>query len=364
MIGIMGRSSASANREFWLLQAGGWAAFVVALLIPWLGASPLGPMIVRKIPVACLGVLTTLGLRRLYQTVARARSPLWIVAAAVVAGSSAGGWIWVVVVERFASWFDPLLLQRGAIIRLSVERFPGAVYYMLVLGAWSVLYLGLSHARALVAERERALRAEAAADRARLQALRYQLNPHFLFNTLNAISTLVVEHRALDAERMIARLGEFLHLTVVGRSEDEIPLTDELEFVRRYLEIEAVRFADRLEVDIDADPATLGAQVPTLILQPLVENALRHAVERSEAPTRVTVAARRRDGMLELSVTDNGPGLVAGATKGHGVGLTNTQSRLRYHYGDAQRFALQRAEGGGTRAVIALPYAAAREAKA
>jgi two-component system, LytTR family, sensor kinase len=171
-----------------------------------------------------------------------------------------------------------------------------------------------------------------------------------LFNTLNAISTLVIEERTGDAEAMIARLGHFLRLTLEGTEADEIPLTEELEFVRRYLEIETVRFADRLSVDIDAEPAVLGARVPAMILQPIVENALRHA------DGHVTIAARRRNGVLQLSVTDNGSGRMD-AAKGHGIGLANTRERLRHLYGDAQRLELQPATGGGVRATIELPFA-------
>jgi two-component system, LytTR family, sensor kinase len=356
MIALMPRRSLSSGRAFWLLQAGGWTAFVVVLVFPWLGAYPLGPMLVRKIPMAFLGLVTTLGLRWVYQRLGRSRRPVWMVGVAALVGSCAASWLWALGVEQLAPWLDPLMLDRGALIRVSLGRFPGAAYYAIVLVAWSVLYFGLIHARALTHERQRALRAEAAADRARLQALRHQLNPHFLFNTLNAISTLVVEQRIDDAQRMIGQLGAFLRLTLDSRQADEIPLTDELEFVRRYLEIEVVRFEHRLATQIDAHPAALDACVPAMILQPIVENALRHSMERDQVCGRVTVAAVRRHGVLRLSVTDNGLGLTDGQSKGYGIGLSNTRARLQQHYGDAHSLELVAVEGGGVRATIELPY--------
>ena len=330
------------GKGFWLLQAAGWTAFVGALLLPWLGSYPAGPMLARKIPIACVGLLTTLGLRWLYRAVRRRGYPPWVVGAAAIAGSGAGAWVWAAVVQR---------LEPETLIRASLDRFPGTAYYAFVLAAWSALYFGLMHVRALAVERERSLHAEAAASRARLQALRYQLDPHFLFNTLNAISTLVVERRTDEAERTIARLGEFLRLTLEGTQADEIPLGEELEFVRRYLEIETVRFSDRLAVEIDVEPAALGARVPAMILQPIVENALQHA------DGRITVTARRQDRMLQVSVTDNGRGLVDAPRVGHGIGLANTRERLRHLYGNAQRLELQRTEGGGVRATMELPFA-------
>src|SRR5262249_53523699 len=148
--------------------------------------------------------------------------------------------------------------------------FANTIYFFFVLLCWSALYFGIPAYRALGHERERLLRAEARAHEARLAALRLQLNPHFLFNALNAVSTLVADGRPTEANRMLARPPDFLPATLDRRDAAEVPLFEELEFTRQYLDIELVRFGERLRVDLDVDPAARGALVPPMILQPLV----------------------------------------------------------------------------------------------
>jgi two-component system LytT family sensor kinase len=223
-----------------------------------------------------------------------------------------------------------------------------------VLLTWSLLYLGARHYWALVAERERSLRAESLAREARLLALRYQIGPHFLFNALNAISTLVVTDRKADANAMISRLADLLRVSLQPPENGMIPLRAELDIVRSYVEIERVRFADRLAVDIDVDASVLDVPVPAMILQPVVENAVRHAVAMRDEPTTVTITARIGAGGLVLSVDDDGPGLV-GARSGLGVGLTNTQARLTEAYGDAHGFAAGALPNGGFRVEMTVP---------
>lgn len=176
-------------------------------------------------------------------------------------------------------------LQRGTLL-------DGAVYYWVILLGWSALYFWLQYYAALQEERMQVLRAEALAHQARLQALRYQLNPHFLFNALNGISTLVTEVRTKEATAMIAQLSDFLRLTLENDGAAEVPLADEVEFVRRYLDIEPVRFGERLRVRIDVESGVLSAAVPALVLQPLVENAVRYAVTPREEGGRIVVEAR------------------------------------------------------------------------
>jgi sensor histidine kinase YesM len=236
--------------------------------------------------------------------------------------------------------------------------FDGSLYHSFVLMAWSVLYFAIRYYQDLQTARERALKAETAAQRARLQALRYQLNPHFLFNTLNAISTLVVEGHNGAAGRMIAQLSDFLRLTLDGSDAREVPLVEEVTFARRYLEIEQVRFGPRLATRFDVDADTYSALVPNLILQPLVENAVRHAVAPREAGGRITVSAQRIDSYLYLRVRDDGPGLSGDATDvfDRGVGLANTRARLEEHYGPMHRFLLERSDGGGLTVTLVLPF--------
>jgi two-component system LytT family sensor kinase len=190
---------------------------------------------------------------------------------------------------------------------------------------------------------------------AQLQALRMQLHPHFLFNTLNAISTLV--HRDPEAaDRMIARLSDLLRLTIENVGVQEIPLAQEIEFLGRYLDIERTRFGDRLTVETDIASDTLDASTPYLILQPLVENAIRHGIAPRASPGRVVVRARRDGGMLVLEVRDDGPGMPAGGAPKTGVGISSTRARLEALYGPAYRFDWRSADHGGAIVTVAFPF--------
>lgn len=199
-----------------------------------------------------------------------------------------------------------------------------------------------------------AARLEAQLADARLTALRSQLNPHFLFNTLNAISSLV-ERDPRGVRKMIARLGELLRHTLEETESQEIALDRELELLRRYLDIMEVRFQGKLEASVTADEAVKGALVPNLILQPLVENALKHGVSATDGSGRVEVSAVRSGDQVVLTVRDYGPG-PGGAENDAGVGLSNTIARLDQLYKSKQRFSLRPAPDGGTIAEIRLPY--------
>jgi sensor histidine kinase YesM len=205
----------------------------------------------------------------------------------------------------------------------------------------------------------RLAQAQLEAARAQLQALKMQLHPHFLFNTLNSISALLDED-AEAAEEMLARLGDFLRLTLDSSGAQEVTLHEELEFLRCYLEIEQVRFGGRLAVDIEIDPPALEAQVPNLLLQPIVENAIRHGIAVRATPGRIGIRAGRADGVLRLEVTDNGPGLSSPERSGiqvkEGVGLANTRARLQQLYGPEHRLELSEAPGGGLRVALAVPF--------
>jgi two-component system LytT family sensor kinase len=192
---------------------------------------------------------------------------------------------------------------------------------------------------------------------ARLEALRMQLNPHFLFNTLHAISALIHESPEA-ADRVVARLSELLRLSLDQTKPQEVPLSEEIAFLDHYLEIEQTRFAERLRIEKDVPPDTQQALVPYLILQPLVENAIRHGIEPREEPGLIRICACRKDGRLELRVRDNGDGLPA--KKNHhiqeGIGLSNTRSRLGHLYGKDFRLELVNADGGGLEAFVEIPF--------
>jgi len=192
---------------------------------------------------------------------------------------------------------------------------------------------------------------------ARLDALRMQVNPHFLFNTLNAISALV-ERDPGGVRRMIARLSELLRHTIDRNRSDEVPLREELAFIRRYIEIMEIRFQGRLRVRMEIENEILDALVPDFILQPIVENALEHGVSRAAGAGEITIAARRDGDRVILTVRDNGPGISENVGSG-GVGVANTRERIEHLYGDQGKLMLAPAAEGGTIAEILIPFRAA-----
>lgn len=190
-----------------------------------------------------------------------------------------------------------------------------------------------------------------------LEALKMQVQPHFLFNTLHSISALLSKDTD-GARKMITRLGDFLRLTLENSGSMEVTLQQEIEFLHGYLEIERVRFQDRLTTDIKIDPAVLDARVPNLILQPIVENAMRHAIVNSRSG-HVEITAAPRNGVVRIEVNDNGPGLQVDRTletrRGKGLGLTNTQARLTGLYGTSARFEMTNRSSGGLTVMIEIP---------
>ncbi|HEV2765142.1 MAG TPA: histidine kinase [Pyrinomonadaceae bacterium] len=199
---------------------------------------------------------------------------------------------------------------------------------------------------------------------AQLQALKMQLQPHFLFNTLHSISALLYKDSEA-ADRMIARLGDFLRLTLENSGTQEVTLQQELEFLKCYLEIERIRFQDRLTTHLDIDPLALDSPVPNLILQPIVENAIRHGIAPRSAPGRIEIQAKRNNGRVRIEVKDNGPGLSPNPSadtrqRDGGLGLANTRARLERLYGEAHRFELANAPEGGLVVTLELPAGASK----
>ncbi|HSJ14068.1 MAG TPA: histidine kinase [Longimicrobiales bacterium] len=213
----------------------------------------------------------------------------------------------------------------------------------------------------------RAARLEASTHRARLAALRMELNPHFLFNTLNAVAGLVRGQDSSGAILMLARLAELLRATLEQGTDPEVPLEKELDLLSTYLEIERIRFGTRLDVDVSADRSARTALVPPMILQPLVENAVRHGVARHSGPGRVRVQAFAEGGDLVLCVTNTGPGSPPDTANepgpGGGIGLANTQQRLAELYGSRAELGLVALAGGGAIATIRLPLRRESEAE-
>jgi two-component system, LytTR family, sensor kinase len=355
LLSILGRHH-QTTPLFWILQCGGWLAFGVAMFAWGLDYFHPRDALVNKALLVITGFAVTLILRSLYRRVrARSRTPL-ASALLIFLFSFTGAAIWREVQNLLFQFYASVAITGNVSVRLVAIPLGTLMYDGFVLFAWSLLYNGVNDWVDLERQRERATKAEALAHAARLRALQSQLEPHFLFNTLNAISTLVVEGQNSDAARMIARLSDFLRLSLETSDRPEICVAEELEFVRRYLEIEQVRFGDRLKVAIQAQADAMHGLVPALVLQPLVENAVKHGVLPRENGGSVTVTVARNNGALQLRVADDGPGLPQGAPVAHAVGLSNTAARLAELYADKASFSLDSSLGGGVTATIEIPF--------
>ena len=238
----------------------------------------------------------------------------------------------------FATLIPTLLLTRGLTI--------GVVFYFALLG------LGM-----MLESRDRARTLTAELAQAQVRALQMQLHPHFLFNTLHAIRVLVREDPAA-AERTLTLLGDLLRQTLAGAEQQTVPLKQELSFLGLYLDIEKTRFSDRLQISFDVEPTALDLPVPNLILQPLVENAIRHGVAKQSEPGRVVVRGRRSNGTLELSVQNDGPPLGKSGIERVGIGLATTRERLSRLYGTEASLSLSDLPEGGVLAQVRLPVVA------
>ncbi len=241
----------------------------------------------------------------------------------------------------FAEAFQPLLVKTW--------HFNLLIYWVMV----SVSH-ALDHHRKLQERELAAAEMEKLLAEARLRALQMQLNPHFLFNTLHAISALM--HRDVEAaDQMITRLSDLLRYALESTDEREVPLERELDFLRRYLEIEQIRFGSRLGIQFEIAPETLHARVPNLILQPLLENAVRHGIEPHAKPGLIHLRAERDENTLVLEVRDNGTGM-GDPFSPEGIGLSNTRARLQQLYGAGHSFELQNTIEGGLSVQIKIPF--------
>lgn len=250
---------------------------------------------------------------------------------------------------------------RVALVQLLVRGFHGDVLdYWIVLGVqWGVLYYkGYQERSQEVLKFElHASELQSQLMSARLSALKMQLQPHFLFNTLNAITVLVRQHRSQDAEQMLGNLGDLLRGVLEDVDAQEVSLRRELQYLQLYLAIEQVRFADRLRVETSIDPATLDALVPQLILQPIVENAVRHGIGRSSSAGRILLSTSRSADMLVVRVQDDGPGFIGSSSSEHrGIGLANTRARLQQLCGEEAKLEMENSDGGGAIVILRFPF--------
>jgi len=242
--------------------------------------------------------------------------------------------------------------QPGSWSGLPLDFVQNSVVFFL----WCNLYFGAKQWQDLSQQRERMLRAESELREAKLNALRYQLNPHFLFNALNAVSTLVLEQDSERATRMLSRIGTLLRRTLQDGSAAEIPLEQELEFICQYLEVEQIRLGERLRVTTDVSPDTLQAVVPTMLLQPLVENAVQHGIAPEVSGGEVLIRSSRVDSRLQLLVKNSGAHRNSTPANTHGIGLKNSTERLKAIYGADYDLKLDWPNEGGCEVKLDLPF--------
>jgi len=270
------------------------------------------------------------------------------------------------VIFLFQSWAILLVgrltghlpATRSLLMRMTDLVVNQYVFDLLTYAGLLAAVIGLDFAKRYRDRDLRASQLQAQLASARLDALRAQLQPHFLFNALNSVAMLIRRERKQEALDFVVGFGELLRYVLDESGTKDVPLADEIHFLQRYLQIEQVRHRDRLIVDIQVTPEAERALVPNLILQPLVENALRHAVGTSSTPTTLNVHATRVGNRLHVEVVDDGGGLPAGFSieESAGVGLRNTRDRLREIFGDAATFAIAPGSSSGVRATIELPY--------
>ena len=261
----------------------------------------------------------------------------------------------------------PIIVQMPSIQELARQQGPrflaeGMLTWYFFFAAWASFYLAVSSARQLRAAERREARAKRDAQTAQLRALRYQVNPHFLFNTLNSLSSLVMGRRPDEAETMIVNLSTFFRTSLSLDPTEDITLAQEIEFQQLYLDIEQVRFPNRLQVRIDVPQDLRTARVPPLILQPVVENAIKHGVARTAEPVVLTIRAREEDARLLISIeNDRGPRERAREGERPGVGLANVCERLAARFGPEGECEHGRLTAGGYRVTLAMPLEGAME---
>ena len=352
---------ADKNRAFWLFQGGGWGAYFLLRTLGGL-ANRMGlTFILPTIIVTVTGFSLTLLMATAYRRVIRMRPVfVWTLTLVIIAAASA--LFSLLEVWAHATFYEPGWKPVGI-------EFLGAILLdAAVLGAWSGLYFGVNYYLLLAEQTRRMTGIAAQASAAQLEMLRYQLNPHFLFNTLNSISTLVLLKQTERANAMLSRLSSFLRYSLVGEREGLATVAQETEALKLYLDIERTRFEERLRATFDIAPEAMAARLPSLILQPIIENAVKYAVTPAEdgADIEVDVRVVSQPGgpRLIITVADTGPGIDFAAlqgeapvtTSGTGVGLPNIRDRLAQAYGDDHRFELEPNDPRGLIVLIDIPY--------
>ena len=357
---------ASKNRAFWNLQLAGWGGyFLLRSVVAIANDQPLDLLAVLLV-TTITGFAITLILSVIYRQLID-RQPI------VTWGGTAVVLLLAVLLHSvIEAWLQGL--YQGSLTETSfAQRMIGLSFIPLaLLGGWSALYYAINYFLRVEEQTDRLQRLEAQATAAQLAMLRYQLNPHFLFNTLNSISTLVLLKQTEPANAMLTRLSGFLRHTLIAEPGSKVTLASEVETLQLYLVIERMRFEERLRTHFDIEDAAMKACLPAMLLQPLIENAIKYAVSPQEEGARISLTGRVVGQRLRIAVEDTGPGAgpagqiaphsrkpIPGEPVSTGVGLVNIQNRLAQGYGDDHLFETRSSPGGGFTVLIEIPYEAA-----
>ena len=338
------------NRAFWYLQGFGWAGYFLLRSLSGF-ANSMGPMwIIHTALLTATGYSLTLLTAALFRRLIKMRV-IWTAVLSLGAVIFAAIAFSVIETWSFTTFLKPDARPVG------VEYLGAILLNFALLAAWTALYYGINYYILLEEQINQRERLESQASMAQLAMLRYQLNPHFLFNTLNSISTLVLLKQTERANAMLARLSSFLRYTLANESTAKVTLAQEVETLKLYLEIEKMRFEDRMRPHFRIDAETIGAKLPSLLLQPLIENAIKYAVTPSETGADIWLTASREGSAVRIEVADNGSsgGADIAASQSTGVGLANIRERLAQAYGSAHGFSTKKNEHGGFSVIIEIP---------
>jgi len=346
-------SGRPAERLFWTLQIAGWFGYFVYSFLTALAHGKPGNYWVVVAVSALAGLIVSTGLRYLLRYLMRFPAPVFL----------AWSLLPILLCSLLISQAYVFALLEWGCWDCRPEGLLGYLAYMgsftYVVISWVGLYFGIKTYLKLQWQTRETLQATAMAHQAQLKMLRYQLNPHFLFNTLNAISTLILDQDGNTANRMVSSLSAFLRYSLDADPVQRVTLKQELEAIHLYLGIEKLRFAERLNLQSSIEPAAYSALLPSLLLQPLIENAIKYAVARRIEGGSIEIAARRDGDTLEIAVRDDGPGFAQPSDElpeGNGVGLRNTRERLRVLYGARQSFVMRNRAPRGAEIMLRLPF--------
>src|SRR5437868_2585619 len=339
------------NRAFWILQTIGWSGYFFLRSLSGFANSMGWIWLVHTLLLTATGYSLTLLMASLFRRLIKIR-PLWTLILSLAAVALTSMAFSVIETWSVSTFLKPNLRPVG------VEYFGAILLNFSLLAAWTALYYGINYFLLLEDEIRQREKLEGQASTAQLAMLRYQLNPHFLFNTLNSISTLVLLKQTERANAMLARLSSFLRYTLANQPTAKVTLAQEVETLKLYLEIEKMRFEDRLRPHFRIEPETIGARLPSLLLQPLIENAIKYAVTPAENGADIWITAKREGQAVRVEVADNGNGEGAelAASPSTGVGLANIRDRLSQAYGGANRFETRQNDRGGFSVIIEIPF--------